>query len=340
MTTLPSFNEDLAGQYTETALENVKREFPNLMGHVMNNANDVVSPRQLHPIFFGSFDWHSSVHSWWMLCRILRLYPDSDVSSRIVDAFRETFTLSNIDTESAYLNSPERRSFSRPYGRSWLVKLADEMAQTAALSEQPFVKPLKKVAKRVQADLLDYFANCTYPVRSGVHSNTALPLILLILTARRNDDAKTLSSCRQHLVSWHYEDAACQAWEPSQNDFLSPALSVAAAMSCILGKDEFASWLKRFLPGINVLEPRHLFEPATVTDRQDYHIVHLDGVNLSRAWFLRMIIKKLDTDDPAAEILTPIVAKHVSATLPYIQASYAGSHWLMTYATLALTPLD
>jgi hypothetical protein len=327
---------DLASQLAGIALGNVAREFPNKLDHVMTGAADVQGPRALHPIFYGSFDWHSCVHGYWLLAQLLRCFgelPQAPAICRVIDAH---FTLANATAELHYLDRPASRSFERPYGLAWLLMLAAELARHESADGRRWFAALAALRGACATRLRDYLVGANYPVRAGVHANSAFALVLAMEYAETCGDAAMLAVLRQKSGAWFGDDADCPAWEPDGEDFLSPALTEALCMARALPRGAFAAWLAGFLPRLEAREPASLFRPARVSDRTDGKVVHLDGLNLSRAWCWRSLATTFAAGDPRREMAQEAASAHLEASLPHVADDYAGSHWLATFALLAL----
>jgi len=326
----------VAAQFASIALGNVTREFPHKLDHVMSGSVDVKSPRALHPIFYGSFDWHSCVHGYWLLASLLRRFgelPQAPVIRRVID---EHFTVANANAELDYLDRPASRGFERPYGLAWLLMLAAEFARHESAEGRRWFAALAALRGACAARLRDYLIGTHYPVRAGVHGNSAFALILAMEYGETCGEAAMLAALRQKSRVWFGADADCPAWEPDGEDFLSPALTEALCMARALPRDEFTDWFGRFLPRLAAREPASLFCPATVSDRTDSKLVHLDGLNLSRAWCWRSLAGVFAAGDPRRAIAQEAAAAHLDASLPHVADDYAGSHWLATFALLAL----
>lgn len=317
----------LAGRMANIALGHVTREWPHKLDHVMSGRDDVRSPRDLHPMFFGSFDWHSCVHGWWLLWRLLRMFPDHAAATATKVLIAETFTPTKVAAELAYLAPPSTRGFERPYGWAWLLALHAEMA---AVGQGAALAPL---ANAFATRWRDYLGAMTYPVRTGAHGNTAFALILTADWARVHD-AELLSRIRSRALDWFADDTGAQAWEPDGDAFLSPTLVEASLMSRLLPGEAFGRWFAGFLPDLASERPATLFAPASVSDRSDGKIAHLDGLNLSRAWCWRSLAAYLEGDSRRVAIAA--ADRHLAAGLPHIAGDYAGEHWLASFALLAL----
>ncbi|MCS6622559.1 DUF2891 domain-containing protein [Roseibacterium beibuensis] len=327
---------EIAALYARTALGHVAREYPNKLDHVMGGPGDAQGPRALHPIFFGSFDWHSCVHGWWTLFTVLRLYPDMPEADRIRALADDLFTPENVAAETAYLARPESRGFERPYGWGWLLMLAAELERHGD-GRADLLRPLTLAFVKRYTDFLPL---ADYPVRVGTHYNTAFALRLALDYAEGAGDASLAALCRERALRWHSGDRDCPAWEPSQDEFLSPALMEAALMRRVMDRDAFLGWFDAFLPRLDRREPSTLFQPAGVSDRSDGKIAHLDGLNLSRAWCWREIAASLDPADPRRGIAIKAAETHLAAALPHVTGDYMGEHWLASFALLALLAGD
>ena len=314
-----ALNGEIASKMARIALGHVAREYPHKLDHVLLGDEDAVPPRVLHAIFFGSFDWHSCVHGWWSLLTLRRLFPEMPEAAQIEALAKDSFTAEKIAPELAYLDRPLSNGFERPYGWAWLLQLHLEAARHSDRGWGAELEPLARAfAERFQR----YLPILTYPIRAGTHGNTAFALVLALEWAERFDpELKGLICARTR--EWFGSDRDCQAWEPSGDDFLSPTLIEALAMKRA-HPARFPIWFEQFLPRISERQPATLFTPATVSDRSDGKIAHLDGLNLSRAWCWR-------------ELGYPQFAEvHLQAALPHLSGDYMGEHWLQSFALLAL----
>lgn len=331
---------DIASRFARVAMGHVTREYPNKLDHVITGPEGVKGPRALHPIFFGSFDWHSCVHGHWLLARLYRRFPALPEAGEIRALLDSQFTAEKAESEVAYLREPSARGFERPYGWAWALMLAGELSRHESEEGRRWFEVLKPLADAFVKRFEDFLPISTYPVRVGVHSNTAFALILALDYAEAVGDADLAALCRQKVRSWYAQDRDCQAWEPSQDEFLSPALIEAACMRRVLNAEEFTAWFARFLPDAANATPATLFTPATVSDRSDGKIAHLDGLNLSRAWCWRIIVDGLADADPLRARAEETIAQHLGSALSHIAGDYMGEHWLASFALLALDPVS
>jgi hypothetical protein len=325
----------LASHFARTALGHVVREWPNKLDHVMAGPEDVLGPRALHPVFFGSFDWHSCVHGYWLLARLYRRFPDLPEAARIRNLFDAQLTPANIAREVGYLVRSQSRGFERPYGWAWALMLAGELARHESAEGKIWSNNFMPLARVVAERFARWLPLATYPIRAGVHANTGFALLLAGEYASVTNNPTLATLLREKAIAWYANDADCQVWEPSGDDFLSSALIEAACMRAMLGRESFASWLARFLPRLNQGEPATLFQPAFVSDRSDGKIAHLDGLNLSRAWCWRLIADAVD-DAETRKRIDETIARHLDSALAHVTGDYMGEHWLASFALLAL----
>jgi len=317
-----------AQKFAAIALGHVRREYPHKLDHVLDGDADARTPSALHPIFHGSFDWHSCVHGYWLLLRLLRRFPDNPAASRIRALADEMLVADKVAGEVAYLARPSSAGFERPYGWAWALALHGQ----AALHDAGWGAALEPLARAFAERFRAFLPKLSYPIRTGTHFNTAFAMVLLLDWADAHD-AGLAALARERAQAWFGEDRDCQAWEPGGDEFLSPALIEAMCMSRVLG-DDFPAWLAAFLPRLSAGAPATLLTPAFVSDRSDGKIAHLDGCNLSRAWCWRAISAALPAE--AANIATAAADRHLAASLPHVAGDYMGEHWLATFATLAL----
>ncbi|MEZ4772613.1 MAG: DUF2891 domain-containing protein [Bacteroidia bacterium] len=323
-----------ASHFAGLALHCIQQEYPNKPGHVMNDSADVLSPQTLHPAFFGCFDWHSAVHGHWMLIRLLRQFPDLPEAAEIRQVIGQNMSRENLLAEAAYFGRPSQKSFERTYGWTWLLQLALELYDWNDPQGREWYANLQPLADTIIARYLDFLPKQTYPIRTGVHPNTAFGLSFAYdyAVAVGKDDLRLLIG--ETGRRYYLNDKNCPAsWEPGGSDFLSPCLAEADLMRRILPAAEFLPWFQAFMPDI----PANLREIAVVSDRTDGQIVHLDGLNLSRGWCMEGIASVLPKGDPMQQLLKETARKHIAATVPHIASGdYAGEHWLASFAVYAL----
>jgi hypothetical protein len=336
---LPKLTREQASAFARLALKGTDKEYPNKPEHVMGGPDDVKGPKALHPAFYGCYDWHSSVHGHWMLARLLRRFPDLPEAGEIRSMLKGHLTAEKLKAEADYFARKDSKSFERPYGWAWLLKLAEELRAWDDPDAREWSRNLQPLADAIVARYLDFFPKQTYPIRTGVHPNSAFGLAFAHDYARAVGDTRLQGLVEERARAYFLADGDAPAkWEPSGADFFSPSLSEADLMRRVLAPAEFRAWFARFLPRAGKGEPGCLFNPATVTDRTDPQLVHLDGLNLSRAWCMGSIAAALPADDPAREALATSSARHAESGLGHVASgNYEGEHWLASYAVYLLT---
>ena len=331
--------------FVAVALGHIDREYPSKLDHVINDPCDLVSPRDLHPCFFGSFDWHSSVHAHWLLMRAARLEPGIAQSAAVRDVMDRHLAPENIRVEATYLKRPRSETFERTYGWAWLLKLAaelrllarDERASAWNADAARWSNALSPLTDGFVQRYLKYLPKATYPIRVGTHTNSAFGLALAWDYAGVAAHAELAALIGAKARTWYAKDVNCPAWEPDGTDFLSPSLMEAEVMRRVLPRGEFIAWLDAFFPKLRDGQPECLFAPAFVSDRTDGQITHLDGLNLSRAWCWRNLAQALSMDDPRRRLAERAFETHLHNALPHVTGDYMGEHWLATFALLAMT---
>jgi hypothetical protein len=337
--TSPAVATDLkstdASRFARIALHCITREFPNKPDHVIAEAAGVRAPRAMHPAFYGCYDWHSSVHGHWLLARLLKTFPDLPEAGEIRRALGQSLSENNLAGEVEYLNQKETKSFERTYGWAWLLKLGAELHASSDDDLRGWSKNLGPLAEALAARLEAFLPKQTYAIRTGVHPNTAFGIAFALDYARELGKTKLEDLLVERSRFYYLSDRSVPAsWEPSGEDFFSPALMEADLMRRVLKPVEFAGWYSQFLPEL----PNNLRSPATVTDRSDPKIVHLDGLNLSRAWAMRAVAAALAPGDPQRKVLLESAERHLADALANVASGhYEGEHWLATFAVYALT---
>lgn len=325
-----------ASHFAALVLKGIRQEYPNKLDHVMEGPEQVLSPKALHPAFYGCFDWHSSVHGHWLLVRVLREFPTIPEAGAIRAVLDEHLNAQAVGAELAYLKQGQRKSFERTYGWAWLLKLQAELESWDNPDAARWRAALRPLADAFAERVRDFLPRQDYPIRTGVHPNTAFSLSLILDYAEAAHDETLAKLVTERARSYFQADRqAPLAWEPSGEDFLSPSLEEAALMSRILPTAEAKTWLEGFVPTLMKGEP---LAPAKVSDRTDPKIVHLDGLNLSRARCLFELASRLPKNDPLRAKLAAQAEAHARASLPHIASgNYEGEHWLGTFAVEMLS---
>ncbi|WOE74861.1 DUF2891 domain-containing protein [Alterisphingorhabdus coralli] len=329
----------LTDRFASFALACVHKQYPNKISHVLDSEADVAAPRDLYPAFYGCFDWHSSVHGHWLLVRILKTDPDSPggeaMREAIITALDRSFTEDNIGGELAYYQGEDRGSFERPYGIAWYLQLVAELHESDEPKLREYRQTLAPLEDAIVAQIMQWLPKLAYPIRLGTHNQTAFAFGLMLDYARTVENSALEKALTDKALEFHKDDVNCPlAYEPSGEDFLSPCLMEADLMRRVMPQAEYSAWLSRFLPTIPTDGSANWLEPGVVRDASDGKLVHLDGVNLSRAWALEGIASALPDNDPRAAALTAAAKLHKETGIAAVSDEhYSGSHWLASFAT-------
>ena len=321
-----------ASNLMKLPLSCVGTEYPNKLSQTLRGDADLASPRQLHPAFYGCFDWHSSVHGHWSMVRLLKAFPNIDGHARAKSWLQKHITKANISADIEYLKI--HPSWERPYGWAWLLKLMQEIDTWDDPVAEGLGQALKPLAEELSAMYISHLPKLVYPIRVGEHTNTAFGLTFAWDYAVHFEDAALVDAIRDRARTFYLEDKECPlAWEPSGYDFLSPCLEEVDLMRRVLPESEFIVWVKDFLP--QLLDTDFSIDVGEVSDRTDGKLVHLDGLNFSRAWVFGALAKQY----PQFSHLEEIADIHINYSLPNLVGdSYEGGHWLGSFAINALLP--
>ena len=328
----PELTFSEANRLVRLPLDCLQTEYPNKLNQTLQDSTHLGSPQQLHPAFYGCFDWHSSVHGHWSLVSLLKQYPSLNQAATIRNKLIENISEKNIMAEVDYFKWTGNKSFERTYGWAWILKLAEELHTWNDPLGRDLAANLRPLTEYIVASYVEFLPKLNYPIRVGEHSNTAFGLSLAwdYAVVLNNQELKeAISSCVDRFYS---QDAECPiTWEPSGFDFLSPCLEEANLVRKIYPQDKFKKWLNNFLPQLS--HPQFELEPGRVSDRTDGKLVHLDGLNFSRAWCLYGIAETL----PEYAHLKGVASEHITYSLPnIIDENYSGTHWLGSFALYAL----
>tara|TARA_R110002049_G_scaffold174462_5_gene341664 strand:+ start:1653 stop:2780 length:1128 start_codon:yes stop_codon:yes gene_type:complete len=325
---------DLKGANTlvELPLHCMNIEYPNKLSQTLGSNEDLKPPNELHPAFYGCFDWHSAVHGHWSLVSLLKQFPNIDKAEEVKKRLLNNMSKENIETEIQYFFGEHNKSFERTYGWAWLLKLAEELHTWDAPIARELETNLQPLTDLIIEKYIEFLPKLNYPLRVGTHPNTAFGLSFAYDYAETINHEALKTAISERAKYFFLNDKNCpMSWEPSGSDFLSPCLEEAALMKRLLPKAEFKAWLNNFLPELKNKD--YQLEVGLVSDRTDGHLVHLDGVNFSRAWSLNKIAEGL----PEYKHLRFVANHHVNYSLPSIVGdSYEGGHWLGSFAIYAL----
>jgi hypothetical protein len=322
-----NFDEVQGARFAALALGCIHKEYPNKIAHSLNSDADVRPPRELTPVFFGCYDWHSAVHGHWLLVRLLRLFPRAAFAPDAMRTLNESFTRPKIAGEVAYVTGKDRYSFERPYGLAWLLMLVAELKEWGTAEARQWSAALSPLEAAVIGRLSEWLPKLEHPIRTGEHNNTAFSIGLMLDYARIMDNAQFGQLVASRARAYYVRDNDCPlAYEPSGEDFLSPCLAEADVIRRIMPSAEFVPWFNGFLPRIDL-------QPTYVADPSDGKLGHLIGLNLSRAWMLEGILSKLPASDGRRAQLLALAGKLREAGLSSIASEhYEGTHWLGTFA--------
>jgi hypothetical protein len=334
-----TFDAAAAERFAALALDCVHREYPNKIAHVLHSDADAKPPRDLTPSFYGCYDWHSAVHAHWLLARLARTFPDAPFAEPAGAALAKSLSRENVAIEVAYLRGEGRASFERPYGLAWLLQLAAELREWDDPLARELHANLAPLETAAVERLASWLPKLSHPVRSGEHSQSAFALGLVLDWARVAGDAEFEALVAQRIRAFYLRDVNCPlAYEPSGEDFLSPCLAEADAVRRVLAPDEYATWLGGFFPSLPRDGASGWITPGVVTDKTDGKLVHLDGLNLARAWMLEGISSGLPHDDPRVSSLDVAASEHRENGLAAITGQhYEGGHWLGSFAVYLVT---
>lgn len=317
-------------------LKCIERQFPNKTSHTSNAVKDhVLLPQELHPAFYGCFDWHSSVHGHWMLVKLLKQFPGMPDADKIRKTLNTTLTRENLLKEAAYYDMPLASSWERTYGWAWLLKLSAELSSWNDPDGKKWSQNMQPLTNKIVSAWMKFLPKQTYANRTGVHPNTAFGLTLALDYASQVHNTAFITAITASAKNLFMNDTEAPVkWEPNGSDFLSPALEEADLMRRILSRESFAEWFGKFM---SVNDITRLSVLPVVSDRSDLQIVHLDGLCFSRAWSMRAIAKRLGLNDPRSALLNRAAFEHLKAALPNIvSGQYGGEHWLASFAVFAL----
>ena len=324
---------DQANRLVTLPLECVQKEYPNKLGHTLGSKEDLGEPQALHPAFYGCFDWHSSVHGNWSMVRLLKEFPNLAKAERIRTTLRENISQENIAQEVVYFQGEHNKNYERTYGWGWLLKLSQELITWDDPLARELETNLRPLTRLISDKFINYLPKLQYPVRVGTHTNTAFALAFAWDYAQTINDTALQEAIKQRALDFYHNDAGCPlTWEPSGADFLSPCFEELDLMRRILGNEEFLKWMEHFMPQLR--NPDFDMAVALVGDREDGQLVHLDGLNFSRAWVLYGLASQYPEEYGH---LLHLAHEHLAYSFPNLVGdNYEGGHWLGSFAIYAL----
>lgn len=327
----PELNEKSSGYLYKFAFECIDQEYPNRLGQTLGDATYLKEPSELHPSFYGCFDWHSSVHGHWTMLNIIKENPNFEFKDEILKKLQTTLTEENIAIEVKYFDDEYNKNFERTYGWAWLLKVAETLRDWDDVEARKFAKNIQPLVSIIEKKYMEFLPKLNYPIRVGEHPNTAFGLSFAL------DYAKKYSPELEAIIvlkakEYYLNDVGCPVtWEPGGFDFLSPCLQEASLMMKVLNKEEFISWIDTFLPNFRN-NPSEYLDVVEVSDRSDGKLAHLDGLNFSRAWCLYEMGNLLNNDK-----MLNLANKHFNFSYTKMDSGeYAGAHWLASFALYAI----
>ena len=310
----------------------LQQQYPNKLGQMLLDSTEIRSPKVLHPAFYGCFDWHSSVHGHWSLVYLLKQFPNLDKKKEIISKLQTNLSKANIQQEVVYISKQHEKAFERTYGWTWVLKLQLELETSTDPYAGELAQNLQPLSNKIIENYIEFMPKLLYPVRAGTHTNTAFGLNFAWDYAVYSNNLPLQKSIRDNAIRLFEKDQGCPfAWEPSGTDFLSPCMEEIGIMRRILPEKEFLQWIRQFAPSLS--DTNFSWDVARVSDRTDGHLVHLDGLNFSRAWNFYELIGQYPKE---FSHLKAVADKHLEFSLPtVVDGNYEGEHWLASFALRA-----
>ena len=307
----------------------LQQEYPNKLSQMLLDSTEIASPKTLHPAFYGCFDWHSSVHGHWSLVYLLNHFSDLNSREEIIKKLQINLSKENIQQEITYLSKPHEKSFERTYGWAWLLKLQMELEISSDKNLKLLAQNLQPLSNLIVERYIEFLPKLNYAIRAGTHSNTAFGMNLAWDYAVYSKNEKLQKNLSENAIRLFQKDENCPFdWEPSGTDFLSPCLEELGIMQRVLPSKTFLPWLKNFAP--KLFNKKYTWDVAQVSDRTDGHLVHLDGLNFSRAWNFYYLIQQYPNQ---FSHLKNLADTHLTFSLPsVVDGNYEGEHWLASFA--------
>jgi hypothetical protein len=328
----PQLTVKEASALLQLPLHCAETQYPNKLGQTIGGKTDLQEPKALHPIFYGCFDWHSAVHGYWSMVTLLDRFPDMEKAGDALAILERTITPEKVAIELEYFNTAINKSYERTYGWAWLLKLAEALHVWDHPNAARYAKTLAPLSQKIVENYTDFLPKLIYPIRVGEHTNTAFGLSFAYDYAMATDNTAFAALIKTRTKEYYQKDAGCPiAWEPSGYDFLSPCLEELDMMRRVLNVQEFDAWITQFMPALK--NKNYSLAVGQVSDRTDGKLVHLDGLNFSRAW----VLYGLANQYPEYAHLKNIAHEHIAYSYPNLVGdSYEGGHWLGSFAIYAL----
>lgn len=337
---LPELTESVATDFVDLSLHCVDRPYPYKIGYRFPDEAWVKPHTEVHPSFYGCWDWHSAVHGHWAMVKVLKLFPDMPEKDSIRMKLRANLTQANLAAEYDFFAKESfTKGFERTYGWAWLLKLYAELATWEDEEAQEWKANMQPLATLLSEKSVDYLKVLSSPLRPGTHANTAFSFGLMTEYALVMKDTTLLEAMKSFSGKHFASDQNCPtAYEPSGTDFISPCLAEAAVMTHFMESAAYLEWFKAFLPALDSPEFGTIASPPTILDKEDPSIGHLIGLMFQRAWCLKQIAAMFEDDDPRKAEFLNIADQHIrSGESIMFESGYGGAHWLATFAIYAYT---
>ncbi len=328
---------DLLKTLSRHPLECLETEFPHYSGAI-NSPDEIERPTEQHPVFYGCFDWHSSVHSHWCLIRQLRLFDEHPEEAEIASSIENRFMTENVERETEYFDTND--SFEKPYGWAWFLRLVSELHLWEDNRADDWRNVLKPLEEQIVALTETEFLSQERPFRVGTHGNSAFALQCVLDYTRVVSDDSLESATLETARRFFAEDRNYPVeYEPLGWDFLSPAMTEADLMRRVLDRNEFATWVSEFLPDVTTSPYNSILNPVEVESTEGIEL-HLVGLKVSKAWCLMGLASALN-DHRYAEAFEQSAKIHTEHGLELaFTEDYAGAHWLSSFVLYLLTRND
>lgn len=322
-----------ANNLANLPLSCVNTEYPNKLGQTLASKADIAQPNELHPAFYGCFDWHSSVHAHWSMVSLLKQFPDLKKAEAIKETLQSNLSKENIIAEVEYFKKEHNKSYERTYGWAWVLKLSEELHTWESPMARELEENLKPLTNLIIERYKEFLPKLNYPIRVGEHTNSAFGISFALDYAKATENEEFAKLLKVRSKDFYLNDNSCPiTWEPSGYDFLSPCLEEIDVMRRVLPKEAFLLWMQDFMP--QLLNKDFTLAVGEVSDRKDGKLVHLDGLNFSRAWVLYGLAKQYPQKFGH---LRALANQHVNHSYPNLVGdSYEGGHWLGSFALYAL----
>jgi hypothetical protein len=318
---LADFDAAYASKAVKLSLECVDQEHPNHYDRFYSSKK----PREIHPAFFGCYDWHSAVHGHWAMLRVLHRFPAIAEAAAIKSALNKHLTADLLRGELAHFE--KEPGFERPYGYGWFLRLVEEIESSPLPEAKKWRENVRPLEKLLVDRTMIFLSKLVRPMREGMHANTAYALAHIWDYAKRVKNQELQEAIRVRAKLLYGKDVNCPlSYEPSAADFISPCFVEAELMGRVLSRAEFRAWFKKFMPKLSERD----LEPVIPLDVKDYQLGHLVGLLFQKAASLQAVNAFLGGKEKR---LLQSAEKHAEAAWRLMfESGYGGTHWLASFA--------